>query len=383
MEPNAVNIATKTDRQKLMPRREPYWKRVRKGCYIGFRKLASGEGTWIARWRDDAGKQHYRAMGEFSEYDDAVKAAIPWFNQNEGGTNPKATTVETACRDYVEHLRTHKSESTAKDAEGRFNRLIFGQPIARIELDKLRTTHLRKWLNGQLDNLDDADEEDPEDLRRAKDSANRNLASFKAALNFALKSHLIGTDTAWKTVTPFPRSGKRRERFLTLDERHRLLNACPNDLRQLVQALLLTGARPGEIAAATVTSFDKQMGTLALEGKTGRRLVSLSSAAMEFFADMARDKIGNAPLVARADGSAWNKDAWKKVFGRAVEAAQLPDDVVLYALRHTAISEMIASGIDSFIVARLAGTSSAMIDKHYGHLRHDRTRAKLDVAKMI
>lgn len=375
-----MNITTKTDRQKLLPRREPYWKRVRKGCYVGFRKLASGEGTWIARWRDDTGKQHYRAMGEFSEYDDAVKAAIPWFNQNEGGTNPKATTIETACRDYLAHLRTHKSESSAKDAEGRFNRLIFGQSIARIELDKLRTTHLRNWLNSQLD---DADEDDPEDLRRAKDSANRNLASFKAALNFALKSHLVATDTAWKTVTPFPRSSKRRERFLTLDERRRLLDACPDDLRQLVQALLLTGARPGEIAAATVGDFDKRVGTLALEGKTGRRLVSLSSAAIEFFANVARNKIGNAPLVARADGSVWHKDAWKKVFGRAVTAAQLPDDVVLYAIRHTAISEMIASGIDSFIVARLAGTSTTMIDKHYGHLRHDRTRAKLDEAKMI
>ena len=31
---------------------------------------------------------------------------------------------------------------------------------------------------------------------------------------------------------------------------------------------------------------------------------------------------------------------------------------------------MIAGGVDSFLVAKLAATSTAMIDKHYGHLRH-------------
>lgn len=55
----------------------------------------------------------------------------------------------------------------------------------------------------------------------------------------------------------------------------------------------------------------------------------------------------------------------------------------MYSLRHTAISEMIASGIDSFEVARMAGTSTEMIDKHYGHLRHDRMRAKLDAVAII
>jgi hypothetical protein len=56
---------------------------------------------------------------------------------------------------------------------------------------------------------------------------------------------------------------------------------------------------------------------------------------------------------------------------------------VLYAVRHTAISELIAGGMDTFIVARLAGTSTAMIDKHYGHLRHAQNRARLDAVAML
>ena len=45
----------------------------------------------------------------------------------------------------------------------------------------------------------------------------------------------------------------------------------------------------------------------------------------------------------------------------------------MYRLRHVAISEMIAGGVDTFLVAKLAGTSTAMIDKHHGHLRHEQS----------
>ncbi len=69
-------------------------------------------------------------------------------------------------------------------------------------------------------------------------------------------------------------------------------------------------------------------------------------------------------MLATSYGQRWNKDSWKKIFKDAVEAAKLPDAVVMYALRHTAISEMILAGMDSFIVAKLAGTSVAMIEGH-------------------
>jgi hypothetical protein len=43
---------------------------------------------------------------------------------------------------------------------------------------------------------------------------------------------------------------------------------------------------------------------------------------------------------------------------------------------------MIVSGIDVFTVAKLAGTSVAMIERTYGHLCADRTRNRLDLVKM-
>jgi integrase len=371
-------IRSKAERARLAARREPYWARIEKGRYVGYRKLAEGEGTWIARLCDDGNKQRYRALGHQPDYDAAVRAARLWFEQAWHCVDTRRLTVTEACQHYVEHLQAHKGSRSAKDAEGRFRRLVYESGFGNLELDKLRSKDTARWLHAQI-----AADDDEEDRRRARDSANRNLTSLKAALNLALKSRMVATDAGWKSVIPYRGVGKRRERFLSLEERRRLLDACPDDLRLLVKALLLTGARPGEIATATVGDFDRALGTLALEGKTGRRIVSLSTEAIRFFREASLGKIGQAPLLSRADGLPWTKEGWKKPFRGAVSKAGLSTDVVVYTVRHTAISEMIAAGMDSFVVARLAGTSTAMIDKHYGHLRHDRTRARLDAVTLV
>lgn len=378
----AISITSKTARDKLPPRREPYFSRIQSGLYVGFRKLAEGDGTWIARRRNEAGKQEYKAIGTLGSYDDAVKAALEWATAIDAGVSTKAMTVKDVGEHYVKHLGLHKGAKSKSDAEGRFKRLVYNDKIGKIDLSKLRTSHLKDWLAGQLNEIEEA-AEDEDDLRRAKDTANRNLASLKAALNLALRDRLVATDAGWKTVAKFRDVGRRRQSFLPADERAALIAACPADLQQLIKAMLFTAARPGELARAAVKHFDRRQGTLALDGKTGYRVVSLSSSAVVFFEAQTKGKIANAPIFTTEYGQQWNKDAWKKPFKEAVTAAKLPTDVVMYTLRHTAISEMIANGLDSFEVAKMAGTSTEMIDKHYGHLRHDRMRAKLDAIAII
>lgn len=374
-------IDSKTKRDKLTPRREPYWSPLQKGAAVGFRKLENGTGTWIARWRDDDGRQKYRALGEFEKFDDAAKAARTWVDSCEQGAKTGVTTVREVCEDYVKALKAEGRAATAKDAEGRFTRLVYGEPIAKLPIDKLRATSVSKWLNGQIEDDEDADDED---VRRSKDSANRNLATLKAALNRALQQRLVATDAGWATVQKFPKVGARRkDAFLGMEQRRALLAACPDDLALFVKAALLTGARPGELAALSAGDFDRQLGALTLTGKTGRRTVAISSAAVAFFIEASKDKLPAAPMLSTAYGQRWNKDNWKKVFKDAVAAAKLSDAVVMYALRHTAVSEMILAGMDSFIVAKLAGTSVAMIEANYGHLRHDVVTAKLDRVAML
>lgn len=382
----AFNIKSKSGRAQLEVRREPYWSRIRTGLFVGYRKLKEGEGTWVARRQNQDGKKQYQALGTFLDeggrdkaFDAAVTAAIAWNEAIEHGVSGKPTTIEEACKSYVTHIKAHKSEASSKDAEGRFKRLVYGKPIGHIQLAKLKTTDLKSWLNSQVD----VDDEDEEELRRAKDSANRNLNTLKAALNLALKDRLVATDQGWKTVTSFKGVGKRRTGFLTIPERKSLLDASPKDLQSFIRAMLLTAARPGELASLKVSDFDREQGTLELEGKTGRRTATLSTAAVQFFKEQAKGKLPSAPLLNRADGMPWDKDWWKKLFKEAVRGAGLPPNTVMYTLRHVAITELVNSGMDSFLVAKLAGTSTAMIDKHYGQLRHKATRKHLDAVKML
>jgi integrase len=97
----------------------------------------------------------------------------------------------------------------------------------------------------------------------------------------------------------------------------------------------------------------------------------------KFFAERCKDKLPSAPLFSRADGKAWDKDAWKKPVKTAAEAADLPPEVTAYSLRHSVITDLIGAGLDVLTVARLSGTSIAMIERHYGHLRAEHAAAAL------
>ena len=132
--------------------------------------------------------------------------------------------------------------------------------------------------------------------------------------------------------------------------------------------------RPGAMALLTAGSFDKRLGVLTMgKDKSGQdRKINLPASTAAFFAEQVKDKLPAAPLLARSDGTAWNKDSWKYPFKDAVKAANLPLAATAYALRHSTITDLIAlHHLDTMSVAQLSGTSVMMIDKHYGHLLRD------------
>jgi hypothetical protein len=90
-----VRIDTPTQRLRLKARREPYWVKLQARGYLGFRRTADG-GTWVARWRDDQGKQHYRALRLAMEaperaYDEAAASA-----QETGSSRPQRASWRAA-----------------------------------------------------------------------------------------------------------------------------------------------------------------------------------------------------------------------------------------------------------------------------------------------
>jgi integrase len=399
----AKKIDTVGARDKLEPRRGPYWQRDTKGCYVGFRKMtADSAGTWWARSRNDAtGKQTEYALGELAEFpghqrfDKATAAARAWFEHLGKGGSTSATTIKTVCDRYVTHLQESKPKAAltpyamarrkakgktdtdvvpaAEDAAARFkNYVLDDTKLAATDIAKLTPAMVAAWRK-RLQASPTRSGGNRGELRTAS-TLNRDLSCFRAALNLAYIDGLVTSDFAWRgKLLPVKDADRRRELYLDKTQRRKFIEKAPSDLAEFLRGLSLLPLRPGALAALTVGNFDKRLSVLTVgKDKAGRdRKLKLPEATAKLFDDACKDKLPAAPIFARADGAAWSKDSWKWPVKAAAEAAKLPAGTTAYTLRHSTISDLVHSGLDLLTVAQISGTSVRMIEQHYGHLCSD------------
>ena len=377
----ATRIDTVAARDKLATRREPYWHRLKRGCFLGYRKMSTdAAGAWVARSRDeDAGPttQRYEALGDFcalpdhQRFDAASKAAQAWFEHLSRGGVTDGGTVADACSRYVQHLRTHKTERAADDAQARFkNYVLNDKRLAATELSKLTPLRLEAWRNA-LKQMPTRSGGNRGELR-ADSTLNRDMTCFRAALNLAFLDGLVTSDFAWRgKLRPIKNADRKRELYLDRSQRLRFIEKAPHDLADFLRGLCQLPLRPGALAKLTVSDYDKHHKVLKIgQDKAGKdRRFKLPEVTAGFIEQACRHKLPSAPLLSRADGKAWNKDAWKWPVKEAASAAGLPDGTTAYTLRHSVISDLVHDGLDLLTVAQISGTSVAMIERHYGHLR--------------
>jgi integrase len=216
--------------------------------------------------------------------------------------------------------------------------------------------------------------------KRSDSSLNRDMTAIRAALNRAYAEGLTTSDFSWRAkLAPVKNADRRRDVYLDGDQRRKLIAGSRDDLANLLRGLCLLPLRPGALAALRVADYDKRLGALRIgKDKSGQdRKISLPETTNQFFSQMARDKLPGAPLIARGDGTVWNKDAWKHPLKDAVCATGLPEAATCYSIRHSVITDLIHGGLDTLTVAQIAGTSVLMIEKHYGHLTQDQARKAL------
>ena len=385
----AQKIDAVESRDKLKPRTAPYWQKLSTGCHLGFRKMtAASAGTWLVQAYDDVTqKQTRRSLGAFDElpksrqFDAAKVAAEDWFKHLGMGGRTETQTVKGACEQYVKHVRARNSKA-ADDIAARFERHVNQSKLAAIPLPKLKRLHVETW-RAELAGKDvtiDPHAEAPRTRKRAASSVNRDMTALRAALNHAHDHGDVTTDMAWRVaLRPIENANGRRDAYLDRDQRKALIDAAQSDLTPFLRAMSLVPLRPGALAALKVANFDKRLSVLAIgqDKAGGDRRIKLPEGTSKFFAALAKDKLPGAYLLAQANGSAWNKDAWKKPTKAAALVAGLPPQVTAYSMRHSVITDLVVGGLDILTVALLSGTSVEMIEKHYGHLRADHAAAAL------
>lgn len=375
------------ERERLKSRKgdEPHWQRLRSGCFVGFRpSKRGGKGSWFARaYNPDEGGYSRKSLGDYGAlgghdvFTQAKRDAEEWAEAVESGgvRSHDLVTIADACRAYL-------AEKPGAIADGVFRRHVYPDAIARVKLDKLRRHHLSAWRKRLEEAPALVSRNNKGKVRtkeRAKSTVNRDMVPLRAALRKVLKPGPPNTDAAWQeALYPFKGADKRREVYLDIEERRRLVGACNAEAEPFVRALCLLPLRPGVAAGLKVGHFDKRTRSLTIgKDKNGQsRQISLPQSIADFLIAQMKDKLPSTPLFSRRDGRAWDKDSWKHPIKGAVRVAQLPGAVTAYTLRHCVITDLIRSGLPALTVAQLAGTSILMIERHYGHLvRNDAEKA--------
>lgn len=291
-------------------------------------------------------------------------------------------TVADVCREYVEGLRRDKRPKAAQDAERRFSRTIYGDQLGTIPAAQLMQKQLEGWRDrverGDLAPLPTRKGRPPTPKPLSRAAFNRMLTPLKAALNRAVERREIPQDRVieWQSVKPYKHADNRRDLYLDRDQRRALLANADGDIRDLMECIALTGCRPGDPAIMLRRDYEGRTGSVTFRSKDHPRTVPVSPAAKALFDRLAKDKLPKAHMFTNA-GAPWASSDWSEPVRVAAAKANLPDGVVLYTLRHCWITDAINGGMDLLTVAKLSGTSLAMIEKHYGHLVHGAAREKL------
>ncbi len=388
-------IDTPSARTALKRRREPYWTPLTKGKALGYRKGKKG-GTWIARYRDDAGKQHYGSVGAADDAQDAdgvrtlthaqaQEKAREWFSDKaralleDEGQQGKYT-VRNAVDDYVSWSEKHRKAAhevrCAADAH-----II--PTLGNIEVAKLTTRRIEKWHERLADTparlrtrkgdkqryREGAD--DPDQQRQRRVTANRILTILKAALNRAFNDGFVSSNRAWARAKPFRGVTAARVRYLTDSEIKRLVNASAEPFRSLITGAILTGARYGELAALQASDFDARGGTVHVrQSKAGQaRHVVLTDEGKAFFERATAGKAGEDLIFLKAGGQPWNRSDQGRPMLRTCAAARISPAAGFHVLRHTYASRLVMSAVPlSVVAAQLGHRDTRMVDRHYGLL---------------
>jgi integrase len=275
-------------------------------------------------------------------------------------------TVAAAIERYIaeELPRKHlRSELDHKRQLEWFKKEIGGRALSEISpavINELRGKFLRGTnRHGQI---------------RRPQSWNRCLSALSCVFQ------ACAFEWEWLEYNPARRVSREKEargrtRFLSDDERERLLSACTQsrsvNLYPLVVLTLSTGMRSGEVSRLTWEQVDLNAGVIILtETKNGEtRRVPVRGLALRVLKDHAKVRRIGTNFVfpgekTRRTGRAFELALyWKE----AVKAAELKD-FRFHDLRHSCASYLAMDGASLLDIAEVLGHKTLQMVKRYSHL---------------
>ena len=201
------------------------------------------------------------------------------------------------------------------------------------------------------------------------------LASVSKELGILKSAYARALRWKWATTTPFQgialhQEGEERIRWLTDEEEHRLLTACPPWLGEVVLVGLDTGLRRANLVGLQWNWLHQQGTVLVIprprvKGKKVTVMIPLTTRAAATLQRQVRH-LGHPEVFTQPDGTPYRLDQVGMAVIRTAQRIGLTD-VSLHTLRHTFISRLVQVGRPLPEVAALAGHRDIRMTMRYVH----------------
>ena len=388
-----AKLETRSARLRLPVAKKPVFVKIGRGVGLGYRRNMTS-GTWVIRVTR-GGKDWAKAIGTADDFDqadgitvldfwqaqDRARAAANDEGRARDGSDDRPLTISGALDRYTADLKMR--EGDAANVTRVRSHLSAGLAAKSVILVTARD--LLAWRDSLGKEL-------------APATINRTANSLKAALNLAADhDERITSRRAWQVgLASLRGAGETRNVILADAVIRTIINAAyeeNTELGLLVEVAAVTGARTSQIAKLDVQDLqDRRIDPRLMmprsrkgrEKKITRRPVPIPPSLAAKLRDSVSGQQLDAALlstpVKRRNPSSkslrWGRSDHSKLFARAVRTAGLdPNEVTIYALRHSNIVRQLLAGVPVRVVAVNHDTSVVMIERTYSRYIGDHADA--------
>ncbi|WP_245323519.1 tyrosine-type recombinase/integrase [Bradyrhizobium stylosanthis] len=404
---SSFNLKSPSARAKLAVRKRPYRQHLERGLTLGYRRN-QGPGTWCVIAPDGHGSEWLKAFGSADDgesvadgktifsYKQAAQEArrlvrggdADKVDANEG---KKFVTLDEALTNYGTDLEKRGGNPyNATSPREHLPASLLSKPVPLLD-----ATELRKWRDS-LHGL-------------TPSSVNRYLSSINAALNLAVEQDSrIQNSQAWKIgLKRIPGATESNNVILVNDQVRTIVRnayARDHELGLLTDVQAQGGNRPSQAARLRVRDLlnhrtspklmmpksSKGGGAKAKEKRVERFPVPITPTLAARLAKHAEGRKPGDRLLLQSNGKPWGRtdpkdpsrdavgvaDDYGDDFREVVKASGLdPDEVTMYALRHSSIVRQLMKGVHQRVVAANHDTSVVEIERTYSKYITDHTDA--------
>jgi len=222
----------------------------------------------------------------------------------------------------------------------------------------------------------------------SKTSANMEIRTIKAIMNFAVKSDFILKNPA-ANVKQFRLPEKEKMSFSKQDL-EQVFNVITDPIIGRVAIFALnTGCRLSEILNIQIKDINYEERFITIRNKadyktkSGKIRVIPFSEGSERIVSPFKGKSGDRYLFSFKGPYRLNKDYVSQKFKKYLRAANLPEKFHFHCLRHTFITNLIKNGVPINFVKELAGHSDIQTTMGYIHIEIDSLRKTMDNYKLV